>query len=236
MPSATKMPESAPVRPIGPVMMPWCSSTFSVPSTNSSIMADRIRAGLPISGVKAGMPASISALASRPTSPKLSKIWSIGNSSGHRLHVRLIHARQVESRRVHRGGGSVEIQAIVDIGPQQPVEYRRRMPRSGFRCIFVARKRPVDVDQVHAAARTVPAARPSPRSPDATASNTAITEPDIAAGSSSFITFCRVCIGLISSPWTPPIRPQRACPGCPLGHHHRDIPVLCLSASARRWK
>jgi hypothetical protein len=63
---ATKMSVSRPVRPIGPVTIPWCLSTFIVPSTNNGIILWSRMRGAPISGVNAGMPASINAFARRP--------------------------------------------------------------------------------------------------------------------------------------------------------------------------
>ena len=63
---AMKTPVSRPVRPVGPATMPWCFSTFIVPSTKRSIMSGSRTRGLPSSGVKAGMPAAVSSFIRMP--------------------------------------------------------------------------------------------------------------------------------------------------------------------------
>ena len=60
---AMNVPASRPVRPMAPAMIPWCLSTFMVPSTNTAIIAWSRTRGAPISGVKAGTPSLMNALA-----------------------------------------------------------------------------------------------------------------------------------------------------------------------------
>ena len=62
---AMKMFVSFAVRPIAPAIIPWCLSTFIVPSTNKGIMLRSRMREAPISGVSAGMPTLMNAFARR---------------------------------------------------------------------------------------------------------------------------------------------------------------------------